>query len=67
LFAWSSLASTRIFVWQVTSILRANEHTQEFTTSGSVKSYDSNQLSSNNPIEDTRTEAQCLLTTGKHI
>ncbi|XP_050315426.1 pyruvate dehydrogenase [acetyl-transferring]-phosphatase 1, mitochondrial-like, partial [Anthonomus grandis grandis] len=48
---------------QVDSILRANEYTHEFK-GGSVKSYDSNQLPSNNPIEDTRSEASCLLTTG---
>ncbi|GJQ68547.1 Pdp [Trypoxylus dichotomus] len=47
----------------VDTVLRANEYTQEFSE-GSVKSYDSNQLPSNNPIEDTRSEAKCLLTTG---
>ncbi|KAJ8924940.1 hypothetical protein NQ315_001103 [Exocentrus adspersus] len=47
----------------VDTILRANEYTHEFN-GGSVKSYDSNQLASNNPIEDTRSEASCLLTTG---
>ncbi|KAJ8954065.1 hypothetical protein NQ318_004370 [Aromia moschata] len=46
----------------VDTILRANEYTHEFNE-GSVKSYDSNQLASNNPIEDTRSEAKCLLTT----
>jgi pyruvate dehydrogenase phosphatase len=48
---------------QVTAILRVNEFTQEFQ-GYSVKSYDSNQLPSNNPIEDTRAEARCLLTQG---
>ncbi|CAB3364761.1 Hypothetical predicted protein [Cloeon dipterum] len=48
---------------QVTAILRVNEYTQEFQ-GFSVKSYDSNQLPSNNPIEDTRAEARCLLTQG---
>lgn len=33
-------------------------------TDGSVKSYDSNQLASNSPIEDTRSEASCLHTSG---
>ena len=47
-------------------ILRANEYTHEFS-SGSVKSYDSNQLASNNPIEDTRAEASCLITSGDHF
>ncbi|KAF4517785.1 hypothetical protein B566_EDAN002990 [Ephemera danica] len=49
---------------EVNKILRANEFTREFPSTSSVKSYDSNQLQSNNPIEDTRSEARCLLTTG---
>lgn len=49
---------------QVDTILRTNEYTHDFHE-GSVKSYDSNQLASNNPIEDTRSEASCLFTTGK--
>nr|XP_023015402.1 pyruvate dehydrogenase [acetyl-transferring]-phosphatase 1, mitochondrial [Leptinotarsa decemlineata] len=48
---------------EVDVILRANENTHEFNE-GSVKSYDSNQLASNNPMEDTRSEATCLLTKG---
>ncbi|XP_045464566.1 pyruvate dehydrogenase [acetyl-transferring]-phosphatase 1, mitochondrial isoform X1 [Harmonia axyridis] len=48
---------------EVDNILRANEYTHDFSE-GSVKSYDSNQLASNNPIEDTRSEASCLLTSG---
>lgn len=44
-------------------ILRGNEHTQEFG-SGSVKSYDTNQLASNSPIEDSRTEGSCVHTSG---
>ncbi|XP_013189136.1 pyruvate dehydrogenase [acetyl-transferring]-phosphatase 1, mitochondrial [Amyelois transitella] len=48
---------------EVTLILRKNEFNKEFTT-GSVKSYDSNQLASNTPIEDTRSEAQCKMTPG---
>ncbi|XP_068911856.1 pyruvate dehydrogenase [acetyl-transferring]-phosphatase 2, mitochondrial [Tenebrio molitor] len=48
---------------EVDNILRANEYTHEFPN-GSVKSYDSNQLASNNPIEDTRAEASCLITSG---
>lgn len=51
-------------VFQVTNILQANEYTKEFNGLGSIKYYDSNQLASNNPIEDTRSEAQCLLTKG---
>ncbi|XP_058790534.1 pyruvate dehydrogenase [acetyl-transferring]-phosphatase 1, mitochondrial [Phymastichus coffea] len=49
---------------EVTDILQTNEFTKEFTGPNSVKSYDSNQLASNNPIEDTRAEARCLLTNG---
>ncbi|KPJ00081.1 [Pyruvate dehydrogenase [acetyl-transferring]]-phosphatase 1, mitochondrial [Papilio xuthus] len=48
---------------EVTLILRKNEFNKEFA-SGSVKSYDSNQLASNDPIEDTRCEGQCKLTPG---
>ncbi|XP_044762762.1 pyruvate dehydrogenase [acetyl-transferring]-phosphatase 1, mitochondrial [Coccinella septempunctata] len=48
---------------EVDNILRANEYTHDFSE-GSVKSYDSNQLASNNPIEDTRSEASCLITSG---
>lgn len=48
----------------VDTILRANEFTQDFPSGGSVKSYDSNQLASNSPMEDTRAEAKCLLTSG---
>jgi len=57
-------AQPRLTPQEVTDILRLNEYTLEFTTPGSVKSYDSNQLSSNDPIEDTRSEARCLLTEG---
>ncbi|CAH0401973.1 unnamed protein product [Chilo suppressalis] len=48
---------------EVTVILRKNEFSKEFT-SGSVKSYDSNQLASNIPIEDTRIEGVCKMTSG---
>lgn len=44
--------------------MQANEYTKEFSNSGAIKYYDSNQLASNNPIEDMRSEAQCLLTKG---
>ncbi|XP_001603980.2 pyruvate dehydrogenase [acetyl-transferring]-phosphatase 1, mitochondrial [Nasonia vitripennis] len=54
----------RLTPQEVTDILQANEFTKEFTGPNSVKSYDSNQLASNNPIEDTRSEARCLLTNG---
>ncbi|XP_012257156.2 pyruvate dehydrogenase [acetyl-transferring]-phosphatase 1, mitochondrial isoform X2 [Athalia rosae] len=52
----------RLTPQEVTTILQANEFTKDFEGPGSIKCYDSNQLASNNPIEDTRSEAQCLLT-----
>ena len=48
---------------QVTRILRKSEFSADVNL-GSVKSFDSNQLASNSPIEDARSEARCLLTTG---
>ncbi|XP_012257154.2 pyruvate dehydrogenase [acetyl-transferring]-phosphatase 1, mitochondrial isoform X1 [Athalia rosae] len=54
----------RLTPQEVTTILQANEFTKDFEGPGSIKCYDSNQLASNNPIEDTRSEAQCLLTKG---
>lgn len=52
------------WIFQVTLILRKNEFYKDFT-SGSVKSYDSNQLASNEPTEDTRSEALCKITPGE--
>lgn len=54
----------RLTPQEVTTVLQANEYTKEFNVEGSVKYYDSNQLASNNPMEDMRSEAQCLLTKG---
>ncbi|KAJ8667965.1 hypothetical protein QAD02_009628 [Eretmocerus hayati] len=54
----------RLTPQEVTDILQANEFTKDFIGPSSVKSYDSNQLASNNPIEDTRSEARCLQTNG---
>ncbi|KAF9804920.1 hypothetical protein SFRURICE_007823 [Spodoptera frugiperda] len=48
---------------EVTLILRKNEFNKEFTQ-GSIKSYDSNQLASNDPIEDTRAEGVCTMSSG---
>lgn len=48
---------------QVNLILNANEFNKEFSDS-IVKSYDSNQVASNNPLEDRRSEATCLHTNG---
>ncbi|XP_032685693.1 pyruvate dehydrogenase [acetyl-transferring]-phosphatase 1, mitochondrial [Odontomachus brunneus] len=63
-FQRSYMALPRLTPQEVTNILQANEYTKEFDGLGSIKYYDSNQLASNNPIEDTRSEAQCLLTKG---
>ncbi|XP_034940318.1 pyruvate dehydrogenase [acetyl-transferring]-phosphatase 1, mitochondrial [Chelonus insularis] len=49
---------------EVTKILRSNEFTKEFESPSPIKYYDSNQLASNNPVEDTRSEARCKLTNG---
>ncbi|GAB0100908.1 pyruvate dehydrogenase [Sergentomyia squamirostris] len=47
----------------VNLILRANEFTKNFTE-GPVRYFDSNQLASNSPMEDARTEGSCLYTSG---
>ncbi|KAK4872684.1 hypothetical protein RN001_014713 [Aquatica leii] len=49
---------------EVDVVLRSNEYSHEFPPGASVKSYDCNQLASNNPIEDTRSEGSCLQTPG---
>lgn len=49
---------------QVNQILYEKEFSMELTES-SVKGYDSNQVASNNPLEDRRSEASCLYTNGK--
>ncbi|XP_014257544.1 pyruvate dehydrogenase [acetyl-transferring]-phosphatase 1, mitochondrial [Cimex lectularius] len=54
---------SRLSPMEVTSVLRANEFSHEFS-SGPVKSYDSNQLASNNPMEDMRAEAKIMLIDG---
>ncbi|KAI5700852.1 hypothetical protein M8J76_010829 [Diaphorina citri] len=59
-----ALRQTKLTPQEVTTILRTNEFSLEIENHTSVKSYDSNQLPSNKPIEDTRCEAKCLLTTG---
>lgn len=52
----------------MTAILSSKEHTYEFEPSyGSIKAYETNQLESNVPIEDTRAEAKCLLTSGWYV
>ncbi|XP_060535863.1 pyruvate dehydrogenase [acetyl-transferring]-phosphatase 1, mitochondrial isoform X2 [Cylas formicarius] len=54
---------TKLTPSEVDVILRANEYTHEFAQ-GPVKAYETNQLPSNNPIEDTRSEATCVLAEG---
>lgn len=61
------MALPRLTPQEVTAVLQTNEYTKEFDGETSVKYYDSNQLASNNPIEDTRCEAQCLLTKGNYF
>lgn len=57
-----------LFVYfQVNCILSANEYTKEFPEENrghACLSYDSNQLPSNNPCEDARTEGSLVHTTG---
>ncbi|KAL4717815.1 hypothetical protein ACJJTC_000964 [Scirpophaga incertulas] len=48
---------------EVSIILRKNEFNKDFAE-GPIKSYDSNQLASNDPIEDTRSEGICKMTPG---
>lgn len=64
---WFQQSIYNKFFWQVDNILRANEYTHDFDGEGSIKSYDCSQLASNHPIEDTRSEASCKLTTGKEL
>lgn len=49
---------------EINDILRANEFVHEFNTPGPVRSYETNQLASNSPIEDARAEGMCALTSG---
>lgn len=44
--------------YEVNQILTANEFSQDFED-GPVKSFDSNQVASNNPIEDSRSSVVC--------
>lgn len=60
---YGSSGPPKLSPYDVNCILRANEHTQDFV-GGSVKCYDSNQLASNSPIEDSRTEGTCVHTSG---
>jgi pyruvate dehydrogenase phosphatase len=53
-------------IFQATTILQENEYSLELNQR-SIKSFDTNQLSSNNPVEDARAEGRSLFTTGKTI
>jgi len=55
---------TKLSPFDVDNILIANEYTHEFGEGGPVKYYESNQLASNSPIEDSKSEAMCLATSG---
>lgn len=48
---------------QITNIIQRNEFALDFTD-GPIKTYESNQLASNQPCEDVRSEATCLHTGG---
>ncbi len=48
---------------QATTVLQENEHSEEVNYD-SIKSFDTNQLPSNNPVEDARAEGRALYTTG---
>lgn len=48
---------------EVSRILRANEHCSE-VQARSLRAFETNQLASNNPVEDRLVIARCLLTTG---
>ncbi|XP_043244428.1 pyruvate dehydrogenase [acetyl-transferring]-phosphatase 1, mitochondrial-like isoform X1 [Amphibalanus amphitrite] len=67
---WLRLSTARHVVkltpQQVTNILQTNEHTHGVSQSGVVGHYDTNQLPSNSPCEDQRSEAVCRYT-GDHL
>uniref|UniRef100_A0A336JYJ4 CSON007378 protein n=1 Tax=Culicoides sonorensis TaxID=179676 RepID=A0A336JYJ4_CULSO len=51
-----SSKASKLSAYEVNQVLTANEYTREFDR-GPVKSFDTNQLGSNNPIEDSRSAA----------
>jgi pyruvate dehydrogenase phosphatase len=58
---------SRHYSFQVNCILSANEYTKEFSEESrghACISYDSNQLASNSPCEDSRTEGSLIHTNG---
>lgn len=60
---YSIIYISLFYFTDIDTILTTNEYTHEFDR-GPVKSYESNQLASNSPIEDSRSEAISLLTRG---
>ncbi|XP_055386929.1 pyruvate dehydrogenase [acetyl-transferring]-phosphatase 1, mitochondrial [Condylostylus longicornis] len=50
--------------YDVNLILRENEYCHIFPKGSRLKGFDTNQLASNNPIEDSRTEASLIHTNG---
>lgn len=52
-----------LFVFKVTSIIRKKEFAIEFPE-GPIKSFETNQLSSNSPVEDARSECSLVHTSG---
>ncbi|CAH1779980.1 unnamed protein product [Owenia fusiformis] len=62
--AGSTLSYPKLTPQQVSSILRNNENTFELKRGKSVRSFDTNQLASNDPIEDRRSEARLTQTDG---
>lgn len=49
---------------KVTSIIRKKEFAIDLSA-GPIKSYETNQLSSNSPVEDSRSECSLVHTTGE--
>lgn len=60
----SHLYQAKLTPAEVTNILRANEYTNTDLPPGPVKSFDTNTLQSNNPIEDSHAEA--VMTSGSN-
>lgn len=53
-----------LFLLQVNLALKENEFVFNFPVDGIIRSYETNQLGSNSPCEDSRTEASLLLRNG---
>ncbi|XP_037935797.1 pyruvate dehydrogenase [acetyl-transferring]-phosphatase 1, mitochondrial isoform X2 [Teleopsis dalmanni] len=53
-------AQPQLSPYDVNLLLREHEYTHNFQEDNTIRSYESNQLSSNSPCEDTRTEASFI-------